>query len=407
LTDVAGINPALTFEVVSDPYQIATRSESTPESAPRIRVADVSIVAGDRGSQRVTTRLILAMHGLNDCILQLPAGQKLISVELDGHSTMTRRVSDAKWQLAIGSPRLPQSLVIVCHLAADDADPNRIALQRPTLLANGQSIPAEVSLWSFAHPQKMARRIINDADETTAAEQAALRLDRLVSIAETARLSAAELPSPDGFNWYQSWARLLNAARIQTQQLPAVGPFDRAESQVSRTSDEQIAAATRRLDKWLAECRKIFIDADSNQQPAPLETTTPSATPQSAAPDAAVWTYYVAEGGSDCLNLQIQPMDLAPGQVRLIGLPLIAAALIGGIWLMRWPAAADFFCRWPHAVGILIGIAYWAWMWPSWVGILIAAASVWLALRFDWPGRSIRREASTVLRGSRSNSGVA
>jgi hypothetical protein len=407
LAGVAGINPALTFEVASDRYQVATRSASTPENAPQIRVADVSIVAGDRGSQRITTRLVLAMHGLSDCILQLPAGQKLISVDLDDHPTLTRRVNDSQWQLAIGSPRLPQSLVIVSQLAADDVDPNRLALQRPTLLANGQPIPAEVSLWSFGHPQKMARRIIEDADETSAAEQAALRLDRLVSIAEAAKSSAAELPSPDGFNWYLSWARLLNSARIQTQQLPAAAPFERVESQVSRTSDEQIAGATGRLEKWLEDGRKIFTDANSYQRPTPLEAATSTSVTQSAAPEAAVWTYYVAEGGSDSLNLQIQLMDFSPGQVRLIGLPLIAAALIGGIWLMRWPAATDFFCRWPHAVGILIGIAYWAWMWPSWVGILIAAVSVWLALRFDWPGRSIRRESSTVLRGSRSDSGVA
>jgi hypothetical protein len=157
----------------------------------------------------------------------------------------------------------------------------------------------------------------------------------------------------------------------------------------------------------LEDGRKIFTDANSYQRPTPLEAATSTSVTQSAAPEAAVWTYYVAEGGSDSLNLQIQLMDFSPGQVRLIGLPLIAAALIGGIWLMRWPAATDFFCRWPHAVGILIGIAYWAWMWPSWVGILIAAVSVWLALRFDWPGRSIRRESSTVLRGSRSDSGVA
>jgi hypothetical protein len=69
---------------------------------------------------------------------------------------------------------------------------------------------------------------------------------------------------------------------------------------------------------------------------------------------------------------------------------------------MRRPAAADFLYRWPHACGVLLGIVVWAWLWPSWLGILIAAASLWQALRFAWPGRSLRTEASTVLRASRT-----
>jgi hypothetical protein len=68
---------------------------------------------------------------------------------------------------------------------------------------------------------------------------------------------------------------------------------------------------------------------------------------------------------------------------------------------MRSPATIDFFCRWPHVLGILAGVVYWAWLWPSWLGLVIGAASVWLVLRFDWPGRSLRTEASTVLRSAR------
>jgi chromate transport protein ChrA len=85
-------------------------------------------------------------------------------------------------------------------------------------------------------------------------------------------------------------------------------------------------------------------------------------------------------------------------QAQAIGLLLIAVLLAAALSIARSPAATDFFCRWPHAFGILIGIVYWAWLWPSWLGILIAAASVALSLRFDWPGRSLRTEASTVLR---------
>lgn len=403
LSGVSNPNPAstLNFEILSDPFQVTTRSPSAPEITPQIRIADTAIVAGDLGSKEIVTRLILAPQGLTDCTLQLPASQKLVSIELDGHPALTRRLDESHLQIALTSPQLPQLITIVSHSQGDNSGRNA-ASQRPTLLAGGQPIPAEVSLWSFAHPQLSARRIVDGADEASATELAALRFDRLVSIAEAAKATAIELPSPDGVNWYQSWSRLLAEARSQIQQPAIVSPTDRAESQVSRTADEQVTQAVRRLDKWLADCGKAFAVPETKQPPTTTEATSPSSSLQVSAPDAAVWTYYVAEGGNDRLNLQIQPQNLTATQVRLIGLPLIAALLITGIWLMRLPAANDFLCRWPHALGILFGIAYWAWMWPSWVGILIATGCLWLALRFDWPGRSLRTEASTVLRASRT-----
>lgn len=77
---------ARSFEVVSDPFQVASRPPATPEVSPQIRLADTVIVAGDRGTQRITTRLILAPHGLTDCTLLLPAGQSLVTIELDGRA---------------------------------------------------------------------------------------------------------------------------------------------------------------------------------------------------------------------------------------------------------------------------------------------------------------------------------
>jgi hypothetical protein len=126
-----------------------------------------------------------------------------------------------------------------------------------------------------------------------------------------------------------------------------------------------------------------------------------AASPWTPPKDAAV-TCYVAEGGADRLAVHAAGTGLTWLQSRF--LPLIAIACLAGIiaWLLRAPVAADILCRWPHTLGVLAGIIWWAWLWPSWFGLVIVAASVWLALRFDWPGRSFRAEASTVLRSTRT-----
>jgi hypothetical protein len=260
-----------------------------------------------------------------------------------------------------------------------------------------------MSLWSFAHPQKSVARVVVGADQVTAVAQAALRFDRLVSIAEAAKSIAAELPSPDGYNWFQPWAKLLNAVRTETQRTNVAPQPERVESQVSPTAEDQIAQATSRLDKWLDDCRKMLVGPSADKAAAAAATTAVSTTfSELVVPAADEWTYYVAEGGNDRLALHFRWLGPTPTQNRIFGLLAIVGSLIATIWLMRRPAAADFLYRWPHACGVLLGLAWWAWLWPSWLGILIAAASLWSALRFAWPGRSIRTEASTVLHSSRT-----
>ena len=393
------------LEIVSNPFQVATRPPAAPEVAPQIRLADTAVIASDLGTQRITTRLILAPHGLTDCTLQLPPGQTLVSAELDGRPAIVRQLDPLRWQVGLGAPQLPQSLQIVSRSSAtrinDRANGNVTDLQRPALLAHGEPIPAEMSLWSFAHPQSSVSRLVAGADELNAVEQAALRFDRLVSIAEAAKATAAELPPPDGYNWYQPWAKLLTTVRTETYHTNTAPRRERVESQVSHTAEDQIAQAAARLDKWLDDCRKTLLGpVAENAEAIPASIDSPNAT-RSIAPSADKWSYYVAEGGNDRLELHLRSLGPTPAQNRLLGLLAIAASLVGAISLMRRPAAIDFFYRWPHACGVLLGITYWAWMWPSWLGILIAAASLWLALRFAWPGRSMRTEASTVLRASR------
>jgi len=224
----------------------------------------------------------------------------------------------------------------------------------------------------------------------------------LVSIAEAAKATAAELPPPDGYHWFQPWAKSLTAARTEALHTMKAPPPERVESQVSHTADGQIHQATARLDKWLDDWQKSIVGPDPEKTAAATPTLNSPTSPDLTSPAAEEWTYYVAQGGDDRLALRLQSLGPTPTQNRVVGLLVIAGLLVGTIWLMRRPAAVDFIYRWPHACGVLLGIAYWAWLWPSWLGILLAAASLWLAVRFAWPGRSLRTEASTVLRAPRT-----
>lgn len=398
----AAAPPTRFYEVAAEPFQLVSRPPTTPELAPQIRLSDTIVVADRPGTQRITTRLILAPHGLSECMLQLPSNQTLVSAELDGRPASIRQIDASTWQLALASPQLPQVIEVISRSSHIGASSNSLKLQRAALLGHGKPVPAEVSLWSFALPHDSATRLVRGADETSEGEQAALRFDRMVSIAEAAKATAAELPSPDGFNWFLPWAKLLSDTRDRTQQTSIATHVPRVESQVSHPSEDQIAQAATRLDKWLDDCRRIFADSNRENAAKPV-TGMNSAQSRPVSLPAGAWSYYVAEGGNAELALDLRPSSLTPGESRAIGLLAIVAAAAAGIWLIRRPAALDLLYRWPHLIGVVVGIAWWAWLWPSWVGLLIAAANIWLALRFAWPGRSLRTEASTVLRASRTN----
>ena len=109
------------------------------------------------------------------------------------------------------------------------------------------------------------------------------------------------------------------------------------------------------------------------------------------------WIHGVAEGGDPVLYVELQSLPTTL-QTRAAAVILVVAAAVAAISLLRRPAAWDVVCRWPHAVGFLLGIAYWAVLWPSWLGILIAIASLLLGIRTSWPGRSMRSDGSTVVR---------
>jgi len=387
------------LEVEKPAFRVAIHTESRPHAAPRIRLADTVIAIGERGNQLITTRLILTTDGLPACTLRLPADQQLVSITLDGHAALLNRQAENNWNVVLGSAQLPQFLEIVTRAAAapQGALPDA---RRPMLSAGGAAIPVELSLWTLSQPKQATRNSIADVASVTAADLATLRFDRLLSIAESATAAAIDAPHPDGENWFRPWSALLRNVKNQARGALAQSATPSTVAQVSRSSEEPFARAAARLEAWLSQCAGLA--AESNSAPASsLSDTAEQITGRPPFSEYQSTACYVVEGGADTLALSAGPAPASPLQMKILALTLVALIASVGVFLVRIPVLADFLGRWTYGVGILIGILYWAWLWPSWMGLAIAVASLWLSLRFNWPGRSIRPEASTVLRSTR------
>ena len=67
--------------------------------------------------------------------------------------------------------------------------------------------------------------------------------------------------------------------------------------------------------------------------------------------------------------------------LRTLGAILLTA--VGGLvwWKVHSGGLVAWLCRWPYAVGVLVGLAWWLFASPSLLGWAIVAVSLWGALR--------------------------
>jgi hypothetical protein len=406
--DLAAVSPGATngkaFEIASRPMRVAMQPRPADAATATVRLADTLVTVGPFSGHVTVAHFVVVSSGLTECVLELPRTSELVHVSAEGRRTSARQLDDRRWFIPLGVANLPQLVEIVTRSSesSSSTSPGSIELSRPVLYHDGKPLPVEVSLWSVGLPKRWAQHSVSGAAAVSEAEHAALKLDRLSGVVESATRSAIELPLPDGRNWYVPWARRLATLRQKSMATIRQPATDGPMVQVDSAAEEQLTDAAERLETWLEQCDQIWEDPQTDRSAAASKMAAERSTrdlAQSAAPD---WIYCVADGDAAQLKLNAES-SLSPAQAKVGGLLMIAAIATGTIAIMRWPAGREFACRWPQAILFLAGLAYWAFLWPSILGLVIAAGSVWLAMRPGWPGRSTRLEHSTVIRVPQSN----
>lgn len=385
-----------TLRVVADAAQISIQPRTATTHVERVRLADTVVISDAYGGSVNTTKFVVEASGLAECTLRLPEGSELVSVRLSNQPALLRRESESEWRVALGPPHLPFVLEVVSLSSNPPQGDRRVERSRPTLRADSHEIPVEINLWSLGFPREAPRPSIGAIKELTDSEQQLLRFDRLLSIAEAATPTAIDAAQPDGRVWFDSWVTNLRRLRAAAAASAGRPTTSTAASRVSRPLEEQLATTSERLEAWAkrAQANVPGISSEAIESIGDSLAATEGLTPRSN----QNWVYCVTDGTVGCLTVDtaisaVQP-TYSPIAAMLAVVCLLAVCLVAA----RQPAICDIFYQWPHLAPFLFGMAYWAWLQPSWLGLLIAGASVAMAFRSSWPGRAIRMEASTVLR---------
>jgi hypothetical protein len=388
---------ARTFEVVGRPFRVRFLSQAAELPAPRLRLVDTAIVDGPNGGRLMLTRFTMASQGLKNCSIRLPSGQNLLAVNLDGQPALIHAAGEHSWQLELGSAQVPQVIDVVTSIDPSEAATGS-SKRRPSLAVGTAAIPVELSLWSYSGPLSTAVRQGRDAAAVSAAEQAALRFDRSIGIAESATPLATELSLLDNHAWFAFWMDLLTRLRDEARQAARQTSQGHA-AQVVPPADDQLNRTVNRLDEWIRQYQQAKGEKDAQRTAAAeFQASAADVTWPVSLTAGMQHAHLVADGGTDRVPVETGFDGAMPWSTRALAMGMIVGAAIAGVVVVRSPKAVDFICRWPHALGVLLGLVYWAWLWPSWLGLVIAALSVVRAVRPNWPGHSARAEGSTVLR---------
>lgn len=392
------------LEVVKNPFEVAIRTQTMRQPVPVIRLAESSVSLGKHGGQVVESRFVIAPDGITKCVLKIPSGQRFLTAELDGQPALVSLNEQNERQVLLGSPVLPQIISVRTWL--DESGGSRTAnpLQRPSIQVGGVHVPVELSLWEVAEVPDAEPCVIEGAASVAAADLATLRFDRLVRIAETATSALADLPAENRLGWFQSWRVILHEAHRAATKVKST-EFTPRVQQLPRTADEQVDLAVQRFDRWVRSIEELVNTTSSTSLVAPpmqprVETFAP--VEQEGSQEAAHLSCYVFDGDADQMTLRPEKSWNADVIAQFGGILSVMALTLAAIWIVRLPTAKDIVIRWPQALGALAGLFYWAFLWPSWLGLILVALSVWVGLRSMWPGHTIRPEPSTVLRSTRT-----
>jgi hypothetical protein len=383
---------AKALQVVDSQFSVTVRPSTTSRPPAQARLVDTTIWEGATGCRLIETRWVLSMPASSEGILQLPRDQELVSVHLDEGPATIQPLDAGRWRISLGPDPLPQMLEIRSLVRAAE---DRRKIRRPLLFVGRRPIPVEFSVWSIGQLFPTARPRIVGAATVTEAEQAAFRLERLVSIAEAVMPAAVELPQPDGYHWFRAWADRLLVLRQPAEENRRTVTA-RSVSQVSPSAEELLTRAAERVDRWILQGNELL--ADGGLAKVSMSAAERAGAGQAVALHPGRWIYCLAAGDASELIVDSGPLALSRRQLRILGLLAVCGTLAATLWLMGRPAAIDLLYRWPQAIAFLIGVLYWSWLRPSWLGLLIAAASFVLAWWTGWPGRSLPKDRSTVLR---------
>lgn len=379
---ISGTSPVVVYRVDTDSFHAVLRPRA---GAARVELADIGIVCRKDGTCHGVATFDLRAGALSEAVLSLPGGQRLVQVRVAGLPAWPVPVEEGVWRVALAPGTLPQQLEVLFQGASPPPGTAGAPLLRAPFL---EGLPVRRTLWTIATPPDVLPDRVMQGEDISSLS---LRLVRARQVADlvVAGQGLAEEDPEESRPWYRRWCRRWIDARRAVERQLAVdrtqGETDWVRANLTRL-DAQVARAVEQLgiEDLLAGAARQDSAADSLEQVwlAGLDRS-------------GSLYYFDLQGSKATMRLQ-EPRGRAGAiamfwlpSLLLVGVTIVVSTGMRRGWFQEW------LVRWPHLAGVLVGVVWWLWLWPSAVGLVIVLLSLIASYRFSWPSAS--RHGSTVV----------
>ncbi len=383
-----GLSDPQAFLVVDDAFSATLQPAARTPGQPQVALADISLSWQARGSVQGVATFDLEPSGNRECPLHLPAGYRLVQARVNGLPALAASEGDEQWRLSLASTELPQHIEIVFSGDLPPAAWGRQRLPAPTL----GDLPVDRTLWTIRGPQGSKLVDVLEPRQTNVWRQHQFRLQSIIEMQRLAAGLSSEESAADLAAWSDPWTRRYRQYRGDAErELLQVREPDSASSVLAelRAMDQESARLTRELT------------GDTRVRPASadLEANQPGQLWRFAfdAPQPPVRAMFASRSAEIEVARGESLWDHWPWRLlTAMGISAVAAALLALARSRWWPA----WQRWRYVASAALGLAWWLWLSPSLLGLVIVGLSAVAA----WRDRPRPREAgSAVVRLGTSN----
>jgi len=397
--DLLGLFPGSTahqaYRVVGEAIQGMARPTRRKSGLPKVPLLDVRLHWDGGKSAQGIASFDLHPAGLDQCRLEMPAGCRLLSVQVGGRPALLQELDGNRaWMVTLTSHSLPQQLLVIYHTPTV-REGRAVRFGRPTLLTGSRVIPVESTLWSLKGPRDLAPATPKHG---VIIDRSQLELQRLKGAANMVAVDTATLSDHRAEHlrrWYRPWADRLfqgytTLARIASAQQEGRAAATLAEAE-SLLAEHRSAAERLGLADELARRESERDSAD-----------TPQALWDWSASGAQGAMHVSLNGATQALVVEFSDEAATPASERLAAGLLVALVLGGLLFSTRYAALRELPWRFPHAVAVLIGILWWLLLTPGLLGWIIVGGAILSLLRSPWRQVQSTPPGSTILHGGSS-----
>ncbi len=349
------------YQVVREPFVAVLESPDRPSGVPRVLLAEVNVAWQPEGDYRGVAAFDLEPAGMATCNLRLPADCRLIAATAAGLPTTPRATGPGTWQVPLGPATLPQRVeVVYAGKSAGAAGVAPRVFLAPTL----DGLPVRQTLWSISGPRGYEVASNPAGEAVSRLQQKLVRLRSTTEMIERA-LEIALYEPEEMARWYRPLARRWSTSHDELKRL------------LTPVQEDEVAQAV-----WLE------LESLERRQALMVERLGAGEILTQAAAEASVsddpielwlWTLeqpqsvvrFVSDQAGDAITLVYRKPTDGEQAWRLVAAAGLALATAVLVWAVRRGIAAPVLRQWLPLWGIAAGVAWWLWLTPSILGLVL------------------------------------